>query len=167
MMPPSTAVAMGCRKYYVAGRGVTDVGERKCALDGCNALEFRTSGYCLRHKDGAPGVEDPESTPRTYSLLIPSIALTYVPFVITVMMFYSYSYPDEILPGFEFFILSSMCLVPLLPIYAFYLFKIIRRRRGHKTLTTPVVIFYIISFLVPFLWLLMYAWFATNFNGIV
>ena len=28
------------------------MGERKCAFDGCNALEFRTSGYCLRHKDG-------------------------------------------------------------------------------------------------------------------
>ena len=28
------------------------MGKRKCALEGCNALEFRTSGYCLRHKDG-------------------------------------------------------------------------------------------------------------------
>ena len=28
------------------------MGENKCAYDGCNALEFRTSGYCLRHKDG-------------------------------------------------------------------------------------------------------------------
>jgi hypothetical protein len=28
------------------------VGERKCVFDGCNALEFRTSGFCLRHKDG-------------------------------------------------------------------------------------------------------------------
>ena len=28
------------------------MGERKCAFNGCNALEFRTSGYCLRHKDG-------------------------------------------------------------------------------------------------------------------
>ncbi len=28
------------------------MGERKCALDGCNALEFRTTGYCLRHKGG-------------------------------------------------------------------------------------------------------------------
>ena len=30
------------------------MGERKCAFEGCNALEFRTSGYCLRHKDGTP-----------------------------------------------------------------------------------------------------------------
>ena len=28
------------------------MGDRKCELDGCNAFEFRTSGYCLRHKDG-------------------------------------------------------------------------------------------------------------------
>ena len=28
------------------------MGERKCAYEGCNALEFRTSGFCLRHKDG-------------------------------------------------------------------------------------------------------------------
>ena len=25
------------------------MGERNCALDGCNALEFRTSEYCIRH----------------------------------------------------------------------------------------------------------------------
>jgi len=30
------------------------MGERNCASEGCNALEFRTSGFCLRHKDGAP-----------------------------------------------------------------------------------------------------------------
>ncbi len=30
------------------------MGERKCAFEGCNALEFRTSGYCLRHKDRNP-----------------------------------------------------------------------------------------------------------------
>ena len=32
---------------------LADVGDRKCAFDGCNALEFRTSGYCLRHKEEA------------------------------------------------------------------------------------------------------------------
>ena len=112
-------------------------------------------------------VGDSEQVIRTNSLLIPSIALGYVPFVIIVLLFYGYRSPDETLPGFEFLILSSMFLVPLLPIYAIYLFKIIRRRRGDKTLTTPVAIFYIISFIVPSFWLLMYAWFAINFNGIV
>jgi hypothetical protein len=27
------------------------VGERNCAFSGCNALEFRTTEYCLQHKD--------------------------------------------------------------------------------------------------------------------
>ena len=32
------------------------MGDRKCAFEGCNALEFRTSGYCLGHKEEAsPG----------------------------------------------------------------------------------------------------------------
>ena len=111
---------------------------------------------------------DPESVIRTNPpLLIPSIALGYVPFVIIVLIFYSHSSPDETLPGFDFLIFSSMSLVPLLPIYAVYLFQIIRQIRENNALTLPVVIFYIISFLVPFFWLLMYAWFAINFNGIV
>ena len=28
------------------------MGDRKCAFEGCNALEFRATGYCLRHKGG-------------------------------------------------------------------------------------------------------------------
>ena len=116
----------------------------------------------------APDPEEHDNqSPMKGSLLIPSIALGYVPFVIIVLMFYSRKSPDETLPGFEFLIFSSMCLVPLLPIYALYLFKIIRQRRRDYTLNTPVVIFYVISFVVPFYWLLMYAWFAINFNGIV
>ena len=35
------------------------MGERKCAYEGCKALEFRTSGYCLRHKDGNPQEKTP------------------------------------------------------------------------------------------------------------
>ena len=38
------------------------MGERNCALDGCNALEFRTSGYCLRHKD-RPGLAPVKAIP--------------------------------------------------------------------------------------------------------
>ena len=108
-------------------------------------------------------MRDPEPVARANSLLIPSIALGYVPFVIIVL----YSFPDETLNKFGFFIFSGMFLMALLPIYSFYLFQLIRQGRKNKTLTTTVVIFYIISFLVPFFWLLMYAWFAINFNGIV
>ena len=117
------------------------------------------------HKSALDPEEIDSQSPIKGSLLIPSIALGYVPFVIIVLMFYS-SY-DETLSGLNFLIFSSMCLVPLLPIYAFYLFQIIRQRRENNTLNTFVVIFYIISFLVPFFWLLMYAWFVINFNGIV
>ena len=35
------------------------MGERKCAFEGCNALEFRTNGYCLRHKDEGPKEKTP------------------------------------------------------------------------------------------------------------
>ena len=35
-----------------------NMGDRKCAFDGCNALEFRTSGYCLRHKGGITDVKN-------------------------------------------------------------------------------------------------------------
>ena len=56
-MPLNNTVTLGRRKYYPIGRGVVDVGERKCGFDGCNALEFRTTGYCLRHKDGEPSQE--------------------------------------------------------------------------------------------------------------
>ena len=57
MMPLNNTVTLGRRKYYPIGREVVDVGERKCGFDGCNALEFRTTGYCLRHKDGEPSQE--------------------------------------------------------------------------------------------------------------
>ena len=32
--------------------GRIGMGERKCAFDDCNVLEFRATGYCLRHKEG-------------------------------------------------------------------------------------------------------------------
>ena len=39
------------------------MGERNCAIEACNALEFRTSGYCLRHKDDHPWLTPPEVSP--------------------------------------------------------------------------------------------------------
>ena len=98
-------------------------------------------------------------SPMKGSLLIPSIALGYVPFVIFLLSIST--------DGFGQFLYSGACLVPLLPIYAVYLLQITRQRRENGTLTIFVGIFYIISFLVPLFWLLMYAWFVINFNGIV
>lgn len=45
------------------------MGEKECAFEGCNALEFRTSGYCLRHKDGQA-----EITPLTMKSGAPAIS---------------------------------------------------------------------------------------------
>ena len=39
-------------EYVIEGPSILEfMGDRKCAFEGCNALEFRTSGYCHRHKD--------------------------------------------------------------------------------------------------------------------
>ena len=37
------------------------MGQRKCAKDGCNRLEFRVSGFCLKHKDSIVPRSKPES----------------------------------------------------------------------------------------------------------
>ena len=37
------------------------MGQRKCAKDGCNRLEFRVSGFCLKHKDSIMSRSKPES----------------------------------------------------------------------------------------------------------
>ena len=103
--------------------------------------------------------EKDSQSPMKGSLLIPSIALGYVPLVIFLLSLST--------DGFGLFLYSGVFLVLLLPIYAVYLLQITRQRRENGTLTTFVGIFYIISFLVPLFWLLMYAWFVTNFNGIV
>ena len=44
-----------------------DMGERKCAYDGCNALEFRTTGYCLRHNNGATLEKEKEESTHSQS----------------------------------------------------------------------------------------------------
>ena len=36
------------------------MGERNCAIEDCSALEFRSSGYCLRHKDDHPWITPSE-----------------------------------------------------------------------------------------------------------
>ena len=35
------------------------MGERECGFEDCNALEFRTTGYCLRHKDTVANEKNP------------------------------------------------------------------------------------------------------------
>ena len=160
---------------YRATPILTRMGERKCEFDGCNALEFRTSGYCLRHKGGLPHektryFETPEENrpepvltqllrwQRTDPLLIPKIALGYVPFVW--LLLFLTSLGSDIFAGYYIFIYSGMCLVFLLPFYATYLVWLTWQRFKDGTLTSSVSIFHILSFFVPFAWFLLFATFS-------
>ena len=144
------------------------MGDRRCEFDGCNALEFRTSGYCLRHKGGLPYektryFETPEKTrpePVTITdpLLIPKIALGYVPFVWFLLFLTSFG--SDAFAGFSILVYSGMCLVFLLPLYAVYLVRLTWLRFKDGTLTLYVSIFHILSFIVPFGWFLFFATFS-------
>ncbi len=158
-------------KLRIRHRGaptLTGVGDRNCAFEGCNALEFRTSGYCLRHRGGLPDekiryFETPEKTrpqPATISdpLLIPRIALGYVPFVIFLLLLTSFG--SDAFAGYYLFIYSGICLVFLLPLYAVYLVRLTWQRFKDGTLTSSVSILHILSFIVPFGWFLLFATFS-------
>ena len=51
------------------------MGERKCAYEGCNALEFRSSGFCLRHKDSNNDTKKLSSTIVNESLEVNQVPL--------------------------------------------------------------------------------------------
>ena len=144
------------------------VGERKCAFEGCNALEFRASGYCLRHKGGLPyekaryfGTPEktrPEPVTEPDPLLIPKIALAYVPFNVLFLLLLSLG--SDAFAGYYIFIYSGICLVFLLPLYAVYLARLTWQRFKDGTLTFSVSIFHFLSFIVPFAWFLLFATFS-------
>ncbi len=144
------------------------MGDRKCEFDGCNALEFRTSGYCLRHKGGlpyektryfkTPEQKSSESLITTNPLLIPKIALGYVPFVWFFLFLTSLG--SDAFAGYNIFISSGMFLVILLPLYAVYLVRLTWQRFKNGTLDLYVSIFHILSFIVPLTWLLLVATFS-------
>ncbi len=148
------------------------MGERKCAFEGCNALEFRTSGYCQRHKGGLaiekitypagpaigiPYEKDKESLLEN-ALLIPMIALGYVPFVFFWLILISSG--SDPFAGYHLFIYSGMCLVILLPFYSIYLVFLTWQRYRNGTLTLFVSIIHILSFIIPLLYFLMFATFS-------
>ena len=147
------------RKAYPRITSAVNVGERKCAFEGCNALEFRTTGYCLRHKGGLPEEKIAYSvTPDEDGqeiipdlLLIPKIALAYVPFV--VFLLFLTSLGSDAFAGYYLFLNSGACLLLLLPLYAVYLVRLTWQRYKDWTLTLSVLIFHILSFIVPLSWL--------------
>ena len=144
------------------------MGDRKCGFEGCNALEFRTSGYCLRHKGGLTYEKTryfdtldktlPEPATITDPLLIPKIALGYVPFVWFLLFLTSLG--SDAFAGYYLFIYSGICLVFLLPLYAVYLVRLTWQRFKDGTLTSSVSILHILSFIVPFGWFLLFATFS-------
>ena len=51
------------------------MGERKCAYEGCSALEFRVSGFCLRHKSRNNDIKKLSSTIVNESLEVNQVPL--------------------------------------------------------------------------------------------
>ena len=116
------------------------MGDRKCAFEGCNALEFRTSGYCLRHKGSSTDeenpviasrdLEDPEPA-RDNSLLIPMIVVGFVVLVSSI--------------GGWSLLVDSACLgLVFLPLYAVYLVS----RFKDGALNEVDAVLHIVSFIV-------------------
>ena len=141
---------------------LTGVGDRKCEFDGCNALEFRTSGFCLRHKGGSPDEENPVITgtheknsrkPVTEDWRIHLFSLGYVPFAIFLLEF-DYR-TDEKFELWRLVSLMNLFLFFLLPIYAVYLVRINRQRKENGTRKLALTIFYLFLFIVALLWLLL------------
>ena len=150
------------------------MGERKCAFEGCNALEFRTSGYCLRHKGGLPDEKNPKitSTPEKTSQK-PITEIWWIP-IIPLLTFPAFGFDLWYIEQTEVygtdlsvlyilaFILSFpsrmflLCSPILLPIYAVYLVRINRQRKENEEWNLFLAIFHIISFIAPILCLLVF-----------
>jgi len=84
-------------------------------------------------------------------LLIPKIALAYVPFV--VFLLFLTSLGSDAFAGYSIFLSSGACLFVFLPLYAVYLVGLTWQRYKDGTLTLSVLIFHILSFIVPLSWL--------------
>ncbi len=120
------------------------MGERNCAFEGCNALEFRTSGYCLRHKGNSSGERNPVITDtdvvdsesaQDNPLLIPMIVFGFVVLVLSI-------------GGWTFLFESAVCGLLFLPLYAVYLISWAWKRFKDGALTWFDAIFHIVSFIV-------------------
>ena len=149
------------------------MGDRNCAFEGCNALEFRTSGYCLRHKGDLPYEETrdsgtPEKTspkPITEIWWIPLISLASFP-LFSFGLWYveqidvydadpSFLYDLIYYLSFPFAILILLSPI-LLPIYAVYLVRITRQRIENGEWNLFLTMFHLLSFIAPLSMLLIY-----------
>ena len=144
------------------------MGDRKCQFADCRSLTFRSTDYCWKHQEGKPHEKTrysensekarPEPITITDPLLIPKIALGYVPFVWFLLFLTSLG--SDAFAGYYLFIYSGICLVFLLPLYAVYLVRLTWQRFKDGTLTSSVSILHILSFIVPFGWFLLFATFS-------
>ena len=159
---------------------LTGVGDRKCAFEGCNALEFRTSGYCLRHRGGLPDekihliTRKPQETGkkgifdiigRTEIWWIPIIPLLTFPlfgfdtWYIEQTEVYradlSLLYDLSFILSFPFAILGLLSPI-LLPIYAVYLVRINRQRIENGEWSLFLSMFHLLSFIAPLLVFLVF-----------
>jgi len=164
------------------------MGERSCGFEGCKALEFRTSGYCLRHKGGLTDEKIPiitgrneetsvkpffEIIGRTEIWWIPIIPLVYPPII---LLAFSHILEVELsgdTPHFLYQLLyplvwSFVILVFLspiiLPFYAIYLVRINRRRKENGTSNIFLTMFHILSF-VPTLLVFLLFWVWASAQG--
>jgi len=159
------------------------VGDRNCSFEGCNALEFRTSGYCLRHRGGLPDEKTHliarKSTEtgkkaifaiigRTEIWWIPIIPLVYPPIILLAFSHILEVELSDAAPHFLYellylFLTPIIILVFLspiiLPFYAVYLVRINRRRKENGTSNLFLTMFHILSFVPPlFVFLLFWVW---------
>ena len=155
------------------------MGESKCAFEGCNALEFRTSGYCLRHRGGLPDEKihlitgkPKETEKKDIFEIIGRTEIWWIP-IIPLLTFPAFGFDLWYIEQTEVygtdlsflytlaFILSFpsriffLCSPILLPIYAVYLVRINRQRKENGTRKLALTIFYLFLFIVPLLWLLL------------
>ena len=145
------------------------MGDRNCAFVGCNALEFRTSGYCLRHRGGLPDekihltTRKPKETGkkdifeiigRTEIWWIPIIPLVYPPILLLAFPHIADVELGDAAPYFLYelvylfvwLFVKPVFLTPvILPVYVLYLVRINRRRRENGASNILLTMFHIIS----------------------
>ena len=159
---------------------LTGVGDRNCAFEGCNALEFRTSGYCLRHRGGLPDekihpiTRKPKETGKKDIFeIIGRTEIWWIP-IIPLLTFPAFGFDLWYIEQTEVygndlsflytlaFILSFpsriffLCSPILLPIYAVYLVRINRQRKENGEWNLFIAVFHILSFIAPTLCLLVF-----------
>jgi hypothetical protein len=62
------------------------MGEKQCAFEGCKALEFRTTNYCLRHKGGLSDKRKPNITGDSLNELEGKVGIEVLLFFIGIII---------------------------------------------------------------------------------